>query len=1001
VLHIFGRAIFGRGWAVALLGLIALLSGGDASASKARSADAATPPAAASFTVTSTVNLILTIPGPTISAQNGGANFQSICFPSGEECGQTGSTLNGGSVTVICNYEGLASIQYTPPPNFAGNDSFQYELVFEFDNNVSGTVNFQAAAIVDSGPGTITVAIPPSAGPLTATVAENQSTSINIRPAVTGSFTSDAIASNPAHGTATQGAVGIITYTPAANFVGSDSFAYEVTGAGGSSAAIVSIQVTPVAPVAVNQSATTLVGQAVTINAANGATGAPFTATAIATQPRNGTTSITGTNITYTPNAGFSGSDSFTFTLTNSVGTSAPATATIQVNQPVQLPVAANQPVSTPSGQAVVIDLRTNATGAPFTAATIATQPHNGTVSLVKGFFATYTPNAGFSGSDSFTFTLSNAAGTSQPATVTITVNPPPPVAANQSVSAVAGRAVTINATTGASGAPFTGAKIVTQPRNGTTSVAGTTITYTANSGFSGSDSLTFTLSNATGASAPATVAIQVEPVPLPKAVAISTAANTAITIDPTQGASGGPFTAVAIVTPPPANAGTATVTGLKILFTPNPAFAGVTSFAFTLSNAFATSAPAQISVTVAARPNPALDPNVVGMVNAQLDTSRRFYTTQLANFERRLDQLRAGHHGVSFDVGATTAGGSSGSGGTLSDGTPSGAASSGGTSSGGGVSGGAPSGGASSAGTSSAPGATVDPKRGGGASADKQEIELPDRLGIFVNGNVNVGSRNGTSNAAGFGFNTDGLSLGADYRLSDRLVLGIGGGYASGSDTIGSNGTRSNAQSVNGTLYGTFDPTDQLYIDGILTYGSLDFDSRRFITGSDGFAIGHRGGNQLYGALTAGYELHDGSLSIAPNARLELSNSQFNRFTETGGGALTFNAQSLDTTTGILGVHGDYAWSLADAILSPHFRLEYDHEFSGANRTSVLFADQPANTAFGLQPDPVVHDFATAAVGADYLLEDGLSFFVDAEALIGFTNEQSYTISFGISKRF
>ena len=59
---------------------------------------------------------------------------------------------------------------------------------------------------------------------------------------------------------------------------------------------------------------------------------------AVASGASHGTATASGTGITYTPTAGYSGPDSFTYTATNAGGTSAPATVTITVNP--QAPVA-------------------------------------------------------------------------------------------------------------------------------------------------------------------------------------------------------------------------------------------------------------------------------------------------------------------------------------------------------------------------------------------------------------------------------------------------------------------------------------------------------------------------------------------------------------------------------------------------------------------------------------------------------------------------------------
>ena len=123
------------------------------------------------------------------------------------------------------------------------------------------------------------------------------------------------IVTPPAHGTL-SGTAPNLTYTPAANYNGPDSFTFKVNdGTVDSATATVSITVTPVndAPVAIAQSVTT---------AEDTAKASPWPAPmpkadaltyTIVAQPAHGTLSGTAPNLTYTPAANYNGADSFTF----------------------------------------------------------------------------------------------------------------------------------------------------------------------------------------------------------------------------------------------------------------------------------------------------------------------------------------------------------------------------------------------------------------------------------------------------------------------------------------------------------------------------------------------------------------------------------------------------------------------------------------------------------------------------------------------------------------
>ena len=93
------------------------------------------------------------------------------------------------------------------------------------------------------------------------------------------------------------------------------------------------LTVADVPPIANPVSATVAYGSGanpITLNI----TGGVPDSVAVASAPANGTAIASGTSITYQPNTGFAGTDSFTYTATNSGGTSAPATVSITVTAP-------------------------------------------------------------------------------------------------------------------------------------------------------------------------------------------------------------------------------------------------------------------------------------------------------------------------------------------------------------------------------------------------------------------------------------------------------------------------------------------------------------------------------------------------------------------------------------------------------------------------------------------------------------------------------------------
>ena len=142
------------------------------------------------------------------------------------------------------------------------------------------------------------------------------------------------------------------------------------------------------------------------------------------TNPTNGSVSLTGAVVTYTPNTGYFGSDSFTYRVTDVDNGPAITTATVSVTVH-RAPVAQDAWVTTPANTALTYDLSPLAFDPDGDTLTwmvgVASQ---GTVGLqyLTGGSVIYTPNAGYVGIDSFTYTVTDGHDATATGTITVAV---------------------------------------------------------------------------------------------------------------------------------------------------------------------------------------------------------------------------------------------------------------------------------------------------------------------------------------------------------------------------------------------------------------------------------------------------------------------------------------------------------------------------------------------------------------------------------------------------
>jgi hypothetical protein len=169
------------------------------------------------------------------------------------------------------------------------------------------------------------------------------------------------------------------------------------------------------------------------------------------------------------------------------------------------------QSVNVTAGVAQAITLAAANTNGATVGFSVTVQPTHGTLGALAGAQATYTPAAGYTGADQFSYTVNDALSVSRAAVVSITVQAPALLAAAQSLAVTSGNAlaVTLSATGGGGGA--ISYAITALPMHGTLgAVTGAQVSYTPAAGYVGADAFSFHATTSTSTSNDATVSITV-----------------------------------------------------------------------------------------------------------------------------------------------------------------------------------------------------------------------------------------------------------------------------------------------------------------------------------------------------------------------------------------------------------------------------------------------------------------------------------------------------------
>ncbi|MBD1862995.1 MULTISPECIES: cadherin-like domain-containing protein [Trichocoleus] len=532
-----------------------------------------------------------------------------------------GPAANG---TVTINQDGTLS--YTPNLNFNGSDTFTYTVADAFGGTAIATVSVLVNPLPDV----------PIATNDTVSTSEDTRLTISSNLLFTNDIEPDGQTllitgfTQPANGSVVGNGDGTYVYTPNANFNGTESFTYTVTdGLDGSATATVTISVGAVndTPTPGSDSLTTNEDTSLSFTQANLLTNDSdvedglLTVTSF-TQPTSGSLARDNNgNYLYTPAPNFNGSASFTYTVTDSNGSSAIATANLVMNSVNDLPLVGSNTATTVEDTALTLnatDLLANDSDTEIGELLITsfTQPGNGSLVGNNNGTYLYTPNSNFNGSDSFTYTVTDSNGGTASSTVTLSVTSVNdlPIATGDSFSLDEDGTLTITANNlllndrDADGTPLLITNFTAASKGQLVDRGGNTYLYTPEPGFSGSDSFTYTITDGTSNNATAVAVVTltvnaVNDIPIVGNDAFTTNEDTVLTLNATNlltndsDVEGEPLAIVSFSQP--TNGSVMGFGNGTYLYMPKADFSGSDSFTYTVRDGVGATAVANVNLTV------------------------------------------------------------------------------------------------------------------------------------------------------------------------------------------------------------------------------------------------------------------------------------------------------------------------------------------------------------------------------------------------------------------
>lgn len=233
----------------------------------------------------------------------------------------------------------------------------------------------------------------------------------------------------------------------------------------------------------------------------------------------SGTTTFTGSTITYKAPSGFTGETTFWYQIKDENGryTSAPVTVTVSGGSSSAWPTAGSDTASTVYGTPITIDPLTNDTGSGLTIVSVNETTTAGSTAKIVNNKILYTPSQWASSGDSFWYVIEDNQGRKNAAKITVDVSEGTPQGAYPTAGSDSYTATknstnnTLNILSNDTGTGLTIKQLYAYTQSGgTTTETNGVVTYNAPSGFTGTDEFWYVMADTYGRTNSAKVTIEV-----------------------------------------------------------------------------------------------------------------------------------------------------------------------------------------------------------------------------------------------------------------------------------------------------------------------------------------------------------------------------------------------------------------------------------------------------------------------------------------------------------
>ena len=268
---------------------------------------------------------------------------------------------------------------------------------------------------------------------------------------------------------------------------------------------------------------------------------------------------------------------------------------------------------------------------------------------------------------------------------------------------------------------------------------------------------------------------------------------------------------------------------------------------------------------------------------------------------------------------------------------------------------------------------------RSASAKLNPLQQMVPEDWAAWSEGSVSFGKIEETNLSSAQDNIALGISLGADKKIDDNKILGVALRLGNNDVDVGTYGSSVDTNAISLSLYGSNTLDENKFIDHVIGVSHLRSDIVRKNSGDTNTQTGDRDGNQAFGSLKFVRESEYNDMNIAPSGRIDCSYTVLDGYTESGNEVIKYDDQNISSLMASLGLMIDRDINLEKSIVKSRVNLEYGKDFASTSKVVTRYTSD-SSTTDTIKANTKNRDILTGGLGFDFTHEQGLTVSADYE---------------------